>query len=412
MEITIFKDIILNIIFITFPLLLYLLLSIYKDNISKNCNDSILKLALLTSLYLCLRFGIITSNNKILLFCNIPIVISFIKKKPFFAFSLSLINIIYCYQISELLLAVTFIKYFSYFVLYLFANKKKLSINNFILSTAVLQGFFLSFEYFFLETGATINDVIILIILVFIYHTITFFIVYIFKTIEKVQKLNFTIKSLEKDKKMKNALFKLTHEIKNPLAVCKGYLEIMDLNKREKTEKYIRIMQEEIDRSLNIMTDFIQFNKIKISKEKISINDLLEDTHESFKMICKTRGIKILYDNSNNNIFINGDYDRLKQVLVNILKNSVEAIDKNGTIKIETKKIANYIEIIVVDDGIGMSSDTLIKVKEMFYTTKPSGTGLGVALSNEIIEAHGGTLIYDSVLNKGTTVKIKLPIEK
>ena len=70
------------------------------------------------------------------------------------------------------------------------------------------------------------------------------------------------------------------------------------------------------------------------------------------------------------------------------------------------------LEIIVVDDGIGMSSDTLIKVKEMFYTTKPSGTGLGVALSNEIIEAHGGTLIYDSVLNKGTTVKIKLPIEK
>ena len=88
---------------------------------------------------------------------------------------------------------------------------------------------------------------------------------------------------LEKDKKIKDALFKLTHEIKNPLSVCKGYLEIIDLNKREKSEKYIKIMKEEIDRSLNIMTDFIQFNKIKIKKERICVNTLLEDVYDSFK---------------------------------------------------------------------------------------------------------------------------------
>ncbi len=74
---------------------------------------------------------------------------------------------------------------------------------------------------------------------------------------DKIESLNTTIKMLEKDKKNKNALFKLTHEIKkNPLAVCKGYIDMIDLNKEEKALKYINIMKQEINRSLNIISDF------------------------------------------------------------------------------------------------------------------------------------------------------------
>ena len=256
MEITIFKDIVLNIIFIIFPILVYLVLAIYKEDISKKYNDLLLGISLVTSLYLCLRFGTITSNNKILLFCNIPIVIAFIKKKPIFAIILSLLNITYCFQIDKVLLIITLIKYITYYILYIIAIKRKLSINGFILSTAVLQGFFLSFEYFFIEASSSINDIVILLVLVFTYYFITFSILYAFRIIEKIQNLNNTIKMLEKDKKIKDALFKLTHEIKNPLAVCKGYLEMINLEKKDKAEKYLSIMRDEIDRSLNIMTDF------------------------------------------------------------------------------------------------------------------------------------------------------------
>ena len=409
MEITILKDIIINMVLITFPILIYFVLLIYKDNMTKNYNNLLFNITLVTSLYLCLRFGTVYLNNKILLFCNIPIVISYIKKKHNLAIILSILNIMYCYSMGNNIFIIVIIKYISYLTLFIIANKKKITTNSFILSTAVVQGFFLSFEYFFLEAHSKINDVIILLILVFIYYFITFFIVYIFRVIDKVQDLNKTIKVLEKDKKIKDGLFKLTHEIKNPLAVCKGYLEMIDLNKPQKAEKYIKIMTEEIDRSLNIMTDFIQFNKIKIKKERLCINLLIKDVYKSLMIVAKPKKIKITYNELAKDIYIDGDYDRLKQVLINLMKNSMESITTNGKINIILNDAINYVEISIEDNGIGMSEETLSKMKEMFFTTKDNGTGLGVALSNEIIEAHGGNINYISKINEGTTAKIRLP---
>ena len=409
MEVTIFKDIILNTVLVTFPILIYLVLAIYNDEVSENYNNLLLGISLVTSLYFCLRFGITTSNNKIFLFCNIPIVISYIKKKHYLALIMSILNIIYFYKIDNMLFIITIIKYTSYAVLYFIASKRKISTNNFILCTAVLQGFFLSFEYFFLESHSTINDIVILLILVFIYYFITFFIVYIFKIIDKIRNLNNTIKLLEKDKKIKDALFKLTHEIKNPLAVCKGYLEMIDMNKTQKAEKYIKIMTEEINRSLNIMNDFIQFNKIKINPQKICVNNLLQDVYNAFNLVAKTKSIKLTCQCTNEKAYINGDYERLKQALINLIKNSIESINKKGNINMILVTNYNYVEIIIQDNGTGMSQETLSKMKEMFYTTKECGTGLGVALSNEIVEAHKGKLIYNSKLNAGTIAKIWLP---
>ena len=78
-----------------------------------------------------------------------------------------------------------------------------------------------------------------------------------FKFIDKIESLNRTIKILEKDKVIKDGLFKLTHEIKNPLAVCKGYIDMINLDNKEKANKYIGIMKQEINRSLNIISDFV-----------------------------------------------------------------------------------------------------------------------------------------------------------
>ncbi|MGN1341792.1 MAG: sensor histidine kinase [Bacilli bacterium] len=407
------EDIILNIILIIFPLLVYLVLVCYKEEISKSYNNFLLNIALFTSLYLCFRFGITNNNSKILLFCNIPIVIAYMKKQTSSAIALSIINIIYCYFMFNELCLVTVIKYTTYLILYICANKRKLSINGFILSIAVLQGFFLSFEYFFREvTTVAINDFIELILLVFIYYFVTFSIVYIFKVIEKVQSLNTSIKLLEKDKVIKDALFKLTHEIKNPLAVCKGYLEMIDLEQKDKTIKYISIMKQEINRSLNIMSDFLELNKIKVVKEQIDLNLILEDVYDCFKIITKSHNIKLIYkDREDEEIYFMGDYERLKQVMINLLKNSYESINDQGKIEISSNIYKNYIDIVVEDNGTGMSEETLERIKEMFYTTKPTGSGLGVALSNEIVKAHNGELIYSSELNKGTKATIRLPYQ-
>lgn len=410
MNIEIFEDIILNIVLIIFPILVYLVLVCYKDDISNNYNNLLLSVSLISSLYLCLRFGIIDGNSKVLLFCNIPIVISLMKKKTLLAVLLALINILYCAFLYKNICLIVGIKYLTYFILYACARKRKLSTESFILSIAVLQGFFLSFEYFFKDLDLTLNSFIELIILVFIYYFISFLILYIFKIIEKVRELNRSIELLEKDKVIKESLFKLTHEIKNPLAVIKGYLDMFNIDNKEKSLKYLSIMREEANRSLNIITDFLEFNKIKIVKTEIDLNLLLEDVYDSFKIILNKKNIKLIYnDREDEEIYFEGDYERLKQVLINVLKNSVEAIKDKGKVEISSNIYKRYIDIIIEDDGIGMSEDTLKQLKTMFFTTKLNGSGLGVCLSNEIIKAHNGELIYTSKEDVGTKVTIRLP---
>lgn len=409
MELHIMKDIILNMILITFPILIYLVLVSYSEEI-KIKKDTLLTITLITSLYLCLKYVQDEVNTKILLFCNIPIVIAYMKNKPVLGVFLSVANILYSHFILEIDILITIIKYISYLILYLCAKKKKLSNSSFILSVAVIQAFFLSFEYFFKDIKVSLEDFLMLLIIIFIYYFLAFSILYLFRIIDKLESLNETIKILEKDKTIKDALFKLTHEIKNPLAVCKGYLDMIDINKQEKAEKYISIMKQEVDRSLNIISDFVEYNKIKIKKEQIDLNCLLDDVYDSFKILVNNKKVKLEYkDRDDEEIYFEGDYERLKQVLVNLLKNALEATEENGRIEIYSNIYKKHLEIIIKDNGIGMSKETLEKIKEMFYTTKQNGTGLGVALSNEIIKSHNGELIFESETNKGTTATIRLP---
>ena len=411
MNVSIIEDIILNLILILFPILVYLVLVCYITNeLNSKRKIILLYIALLTSLYLCLKYGSTNENSQIMLFCNIPIVIAYMKKQTKFGIMLSIINIAYCYFVNNSIMIIILIKYITYLILYFCAEKKKLSSGSFILSVAVLQGFFLSFEYFFKEINITLSDFIILLTVVFIYYFITFTVLYLFKIIEKIESLNSTIKLLEKDKQIKDALFKLTHEIKNPLAVCKGYLDMINLDNIEKSNKYITIMKQEINRSLNIISDFVEYNKIKVVKEQIDLNMLLEDVYDSFKILVNASNIKLLYNDKNNDdIYIMGDYERLKQVLINLLKNSLESIENKGKIQIYTKLYKKYIDIVVQDDGKGMDEEVQSKLLEMFYTTKNNGTGLGVSLSNEIIKAHNGKLLYKSKVNTGTIATIRLP---
>ena len=332
------------------------------------------------------------------------------KKKHYLGIFLSIANVLYSYYVLNIEVIIMIIKYLSYLVLYLCARKKNLSSGSFILSIAIIQGFFLSFEYFFKDIKVSVNDFILLLIIVFIYYFTTFSILYLFKVMDKIESLNTTIKMLEKDKKIKDALFKLTHEIKNPLAVCKGYIDMIDLNKEEKALKYISIMKQEINRSLNIISDFVEYNKIKVVKEQIDLNCLLDDVYDSFKILMTNKKIKLEYKNRDDQeIYFNGDYERLKQVIINILKNAYEACTENGKVEISSNLYKNYLDILIEDNGIGMDEETLKNIKEMFYTTKQNGTGLGVALSNEIIKSHNGELLFTSEPNKGTKVTIRLP---
>lgn len=373
--------------------------------------DTVLLFSLFSSLYLFLKFGYCINDSKMLLFSNIPIVIAYIKKREKIGIVLSIFLVLYCYYVYNIKIVFFVIKYILYYICYLFFNRSKLKVSDFISIIAVIQAFFLSFEVFY-DEEIYLYNILEIFLLVGIFYVITFFVLFMFSFIDKLVSVFYQVKELEKEKEIKNALFKLTHEIKNPLAVCKGYLDMFDINDKVNSCKYINILKQEIDRSLNIMNDFLDFSRIKINKDIIDINVLLEDVYDSFSILNKSRNIKLKYIDNDSEIYINGDYDRLKQVMLNLIKNSMEAIDKRGSIVISCCVIKDNCIINIYDNGVGMSKDILDNIKNLFYTTKSFGSGIGVSLCNEIIKAHDGELNYYSEVGIGTMVEVILPKEK
>ena len=220
-------------------------------------------------------------------------------------------------------------------------------------------------------------------------------------------------KYIELEDTYRSYLFKFIHEVKNPIAVCKGYLEM--LSKKETIEKkdvknYINIINKEIDESLNLMDDYLVFGRFAVNLDYMDLNLLLEDVYHSFKNLSESKDIKIDFDYDEEEVIILGDYNKLKQVLINIIKNSIEAKkdDNPLNIKIKLFKVENEIKIEVIDDGVGIKD--VKQIGKEFYTTKINGTGLGVNFSKTIISMHKGKIKYSSTLGKGTKVLITLPL--
>ncbi len=205
---------------------------------------------------------------------------------------------------------------------------------------------------------------------------------------------------------MKEELFEISHEIKNSLAVMKGYMALFD-GSIEKYQKYMPLLEKSLNHSVELLADFKDIGNLKLNLDIIDINYLLEDVIDIYSPIVLNKGIKLIYNDLDEELFVEGDYKRLKQVFINILKNSIDAIEEDGNITIKTNGIDGNIIIIFSDDGCGMDEYTLFNVFKPFYTTKKYGTGLGMYISKEIIDKHNGSIEY--IQNeKGITVKIKL----
>ena len=188
---------------------------------------------------------------------------------------------------------------------------------------------------------------------------------------------------------------KFTHELKNPLTVCNGYLDMIMKCKEEDKETYIQIVRDEIKRSLNIINNYSN----AIRREEFNLRDLFLDVKNTLSIY--NLNIIII---SNNNYYL-GDYSKLKQVFINIIKNSYEA--NSSIVVIKLLEESNNYRITIIDNGIGIKN--INDIYKEYYTTKESGTGLGIPFIKEIIELHNGKINYYSKENIGTRVEIILP---
>ncbi len=372
-------QILFNIIILLFPLIVYLFYCTYTNNINKEQNKLYLDISLLSSLYLLLIYN--QGNTNLIILFNIPLLFAFIKKRTFVSIIITFIILL---NYTNVNMTIYIIEYLIYYLIYFFYQKN-------ILNLFLIIKFIFNFD----------------ILTSIIFVITTYLAIFLYKKGEDIIKLHMNIKELEKEKQLRTSLFKITHEIKNPIAVCKSYLDMFDINNKDH-ERYIEILKEEMNKILLLLQDFLAMNKIKIEKEILDINLLLEDVVNQFEPVLKEKNIRFKYNICQDEIFVEGDYNRLNQVLINMIKNSIEAIENNGLIKINYE-ISDNFKIIIEDNGIGITEDELEKIKEPFYTTKKNGTGLGVSLSIEIIKAHNGNIEYIP-LKKGTKVIIELPI--
>lgn len=191
---------------------------------------------------------------------------------------------------------------------------------------------------------------------------------------------------------------KFTHELKNSLMICQGYLEILE---REVSSNYISIIRKEINRSLQMIYNYSN-NNLKI--ERIDLSILLHDVVDTVYLYYLDNKCKITLK-VKEELYIEGDYNKLKQVFLNILKNSYEAKATEIKIKVNNKE-DNY-QIIIEDNGEGIDKDNVKKIGKDSFTTKDNGTGIGLAYCKDIIKKHNGTLQIKSIKDKGTKVIIK-----
>src|SRR6266480_4297684 len=209
----------------------------------------------------------------------------------------------------------------------------------------------------------------------------------------------------------------VAHEIGNPLNSLHIHLQLMertvrDLNDNAKTElqESIDVARSEIARLDSIVTQFLR--AIRPSQPQLhpeNINAIVEETVRFFAPEIQQRDVVVEQELRSDLPLLQVDRGQMKQAFYNVIKNSLEAMKRRGILRIRSDMDDTHILIRFIDTGGGMSAANLSRVFEPYFTTKPSGTGLGLLIVRRIVREHGGELSIESSEGKGLTLTIRLP---
>ncbi|MCF2945952.1 ATP-binding protein [Paenibacillus tarimensis] len=196
----------------------------------------------------------------------------------------------------------------------------------------------------------------------------------------------------------------ITHEIRNPMAVIRGFVQLMQERSAEGQHEYYRIIMDELDRANSIINDFLSLaqNRV-IEKESQSLHDVLNMLSPLLWADANLRGQVIELDLCSDMPPMEMNEKEIKQLILNLARNGMEAMDEKGKLVIRTGCTDDTVELYVEDNGAGIPADQLERLFEPFYTTKSRGTGLGLPLCLSIAERHSGSIRVESEEGKGTT---------
>jgi signal transduction histidine kinase len=231
---------------------------------------------------------------------------------------------------------------------------------------------------------------------------------FLFRSVKRIFHLQNLVKNQEHFVKLGEMAASVAHEIRNPLGIIKGANSLIEKKFSSKQDELFSYIPAELDRLNKLIEDFLSFARSRDIKFKpVELRELLSKLQMGFSEYKKIQIHLKIYDDLP---VLKTDEDALEQILLNIIKNSVQACSENGEITIDcTPESKKRLRLMISDNGPGIPADIVDRIFDPFFTTREEGSGLGLAISKRLIEQLGGEIFVKSNLDQGTTVTITIP---
>ncbi len=236
--------------------------------------------------------------------------------------------------------------------------------------------------------------------------------VHVVRDITELKQLQKKVGVSEKMAALGEVAAKVAHEIRNPLVSVGGFAKRLEKKLDGNLKEYAGIIVKEVSRLEGILREILGFVKeVRLSREQVNMNDIVEEIVQLMQADMNERGISLQKEYQPvPKVFI--DPDRTKEAIVNIITNSIQALQGTGTITVKTYTDNDDVVLEVRDTGKGIPAAEMNSIFNPFFTTKSSGTGLGLAITHRIIQEHNGRIEVESEVDKGTVFRVYIPTKE
>ncbi|WP_249901942.1 ATP-binding protein [Paenibacillus sp. PK3_47] len=204
----------------------------------------------------------------------------------------------------------------------------------------------------------------------------------------------------------------ITHEIRNPMAVVRGFLQLMREKSPDELNSYYQIVMDELDRANSIINDFLSLAQSRISEtERVQLHHVIEELSPLIWADANLRGQSVELKLNPSLPLLQLNVREIKQLILNLVRNGMEAMEPKGVLTVETRINGDKVDLLIRDTGGGIPQDQIDNLFVPFFTTKNQGTGLGLPLCLSIVERHKGLITVNSEEGAGTVFTVSFPVE-